>query len=166
MAKEAVKTLDEVKTASFSEEKPASLIDQIAKANQPTRALERTRPSTKKHAEINGPPIIIVPAAPSSIINMYNVKEFLQSGHFISVSDVKASGNVTKESSLFIERSKNKKYLVVDNPTRLGLEDWKRVVGVFVQGTTWQFKGWKWESPVEIFQNGSPFARIMFSPIK
>ena len=30
---------------------------------------------------------------------------------------------------------------------------WDRVVAVFVSGQTWQFKGWKWTAPVDIFQN-------------
>lgn len=41
-----------------------------------------------------GTPIIIVPAAPSSIINMYNVKRFLEDGVYeeTSVAKVRAGG--------------------------------------------------------------------------
>lgn len=30
-------------------------------------------------------------------------------------------------------------------------EDWDRVVAVFVLGKSWQFKGWKWSQPAELF---------------
>ena len=35
--------------------------------------------------------------------------------------------------------------------------DWDRVVAVFCNGQQWQFKGWKWEEPVEIFNNVKGF---------
>ena len=37
------------------------------------------------------------------------------------------------------------------------IEDWENVVAVFVQGESWQFKGWKWESPVELFSHVKGF---------
>jgi parafibromin len=30
-------------------------------------------------------------------------------------------------------------------------KDWDRVVAVFVTGQDWQFNGWKWSKPVELF---------------
>ena len=32
-------------------------------------------------------------------------------------------------------------------------KEWSRVVAVFASGQAWQFKGWKWSNPVELFQN-------------
>ena len=40
---------------------------------------------------------------------------------------------------------------VVDNPSRLKAADWDRVVAVVALGKEWQFKGWQWSSPVELF---------------
>lgn len=43
-------------------------------------------------------------------------------------------------------------YRIIDNPNKLSAQDWNRVVGVFVMGPAWQFKGWPWDgNPTEIF---------------
>jgi parafibromin len=34
-------------------------------------------------------------------------------------------------------------YRVIDDPRKLRDEEWDRIVAVFVQGPSWQFKGWK-----------------------
>jgi len=46
---------------------------------------------------------------------------------------------------------------VIDNPARLQPNDWSRVVAVFAQGPAWQFKGWPYSSPVEIFSKTKGF---------
>lgn len=46
-------------------------------------------------------------------------------------------------------------YLVIDNPSRLAPGDWERVVAVVALGKEWQFKGWHWEKPVDLFANVS-----------
>lgn len=33
-------------------------------------------------------------------------------------------------------------------------QEWKACVCVLVQGAAWQFKGWEWDQPVTLFQNG------------
>lgn len=35
------------------------------------------------------------------------------------------------------------------------LDDRDRVCCVLVTGQQWQFKGWKWEKPVEVFTHGN-----------
>jgi parafibromin len=45
-------------------------------------------------------------------------------------------------------------YHVVDSAVNFRQNDWDRVVCVFVAGQQWQFKGWKWEKPLELFSNG------------
>ena len=41
-----------------------------------------------------------------------------------------------------------------------------RVVGVFVQGPAWQFKGWPWSgNPVEIFSKSKWLIRWLFSSV-
>ncbi|EFA86581.1 hypothetical protein PPL_00382 [Heterostelium album PN500] len=44
-------------------------------------------------------------------------------------------------------------YEVYDNIKLLKAEDWPRVAAVFVQGEAWQFKDWKWPTPVDILSN-------------
>ncbi|XP_045451644.1 parafibromin [Melitaea cinxia] len=112
-------------------------------------------------------PIIIIPAAATSLITMYNVKDMLQELKFVPVEQKKAEGAV-RENEVLLQRRKGPTgdhvpnnattitvpYRVVDNPGRLSAAEWDRVVAVFVQGPAWQFKGWPWDgNPVQIFAN-------------
>ncbi|XP_068628382.1 parafibromin [Battus philenor] len=112
-------------------------------------------------------PIIIIPAAATSLISMYNVKDMLQEFKFVPVEQKKSEG-ATRENEVLLQRRKGPTgdqvpnnattitvpYRVVDNPGRLSAAEWDRVVAVFVQGPAWQFKGWPWDgNPVQIFAN-------------
>jgi parafibromin len=44
-------------------------------------------------------------------------------------------------------------YKIIDDPRKLVSKDWDQVVACFVTGQLWQFKGWKYETPVHLFQN-------------
>ncbi|XP_041480918.1 parafibromin-like [Lytechinus variegatus] len=102
-------------------------------------------------------PIIIVPAATTALITLYNAKDILQDFRFITSEDKKKQG-ARKENDVLIQRRKDDgstvPYRVIDTITKLTQADWDRVVAVFVQGPTWQFKGWPWmngNNPVDIF---------------
>ena len=74
---------------------------------------------------------------------------------FMTTEEKKASG-AKQETECLIQRRKEGvgtvPYRVIDTPQRLTMEDWDRVVAVFVMGPAWQFKGWPWDgNPVEIF---------------
>ena len=63
---------------------------------------------------------------------------------------------VKRDNELLIQRRKEGgltvPYRVVDNPAKLSQAEWDRVVGVFVMGQAWQFKGWPWDgNPTVIF---------------
>jgi len=99
-------------------------------------------------------PIIIIPAAPKSLITMFNAKEILQDLKFVSTEDKRAAG-AKRENDVLIQRRKEGgltvPYRVLDNPGRLTNAEWDRVVAVFVMGQAWQFKGWpNGEKPVDI----------------
>jgi hypothetical protein len=118
-----------------------------------------------------GVPIIVVPSAVSSVINMYNVKSLLENGvfeHGEFVRNAKASATgggvaATKESLItlskasFYDASKSVKFQVLDDVTKLREEDWARVVAVFASGAAWQFSNWpkRWPNPAAIFENGN-----------
>lgn len=133
---------------------PMGLIQQISNANQSSKM------SKKVESGSLAVPIVIVPSAISSLLTLYNVKEFLENEKFIPSIELKEKG-ATKEFTATINRSRNRAtavpYQIVDNIQRLKVEDWKRVVAVFVQGNTWQFKGWKWTNPIEIFSHVKGF---------
>ena len=40
---------------------------------------------------------------------------------------------------------------VLDSTTQMSEDDWYCVVAVFASSASWQFKGWLWSEPVEIF---------------
>mmetsp|Transcript_8640 Transcript_8640/g.9844 ORF Transcript_8640/g.9844 Transcript_8640/m.9844 type:complete len:401 (-) Transcript_8640:191-1393(-) len=111
-----------------------------------------------KAKEKYGMPIIIVPAASTSAIGLYNVKEFLEHGVFVPNDEAK-SKHKTMLSQVIIERKKPstgeiQRYKVVNSVRGFKSDkDWKRVVAAFVFGPEYQFKGWKWKSPSEIFDN-------------
>ena len=74
----------------------------------------------------------------------------------IPVIDVKNAGG-PKETSIqlthtFDDGSKAT-FLIIDNPVaKLShSHEWANVVGVIAAGNAWQFKGWKYAKPVDIF---------------
>lgn len=107
-------------------------------------------------------PIIIVPASLTSLLTLYNVKEFLEDGLFVPSVDKKNQG-ARKENLVVVKRKKGKDdstvvpYHVIDNPSKFGATEWNRVVAVFALGPPWQFKDWKWSSPVELFSKTQGF---------
>ena len=105
--------------------------------------------------KLKGPPIIVCSGGSVDVFNMLNIKDFLQAENFISVKEKKSQG-AKKEHSIKITRvyeNQEYEFQIVDNVSRFSENDWQRVVAVFVSGQAWQFKGWKWSSMVDIFQN-------------
>ncbi|XP_016464109.1 protein CDC73 homolog [Nicotiana tabacum] len=103
-----------------------------------------------------GVPIILVPSAFSTLITIYNVKEFLEDGVFIP-TDVKLKQmKGMKPDCITVQKKFSRDrvvtaYEVRDKPSALKAEDWDRVVAVFVLGKEWQFKDWPFKNHVEIF---------------
>jgi parafibromin len=99
------------------------------------------------------PPIILVPSAFQTMLNMYNAKEFLEDGMYVS-ADVKAKELPKKPEVVRFVRKMGRetpiKYEVRDKISGLSPKDWDRVVAVFVLGKEWQFKDWPFKDHVEI----------------
>ncbi|CCD70582.2 Cell division cycle protein 73 [Caenorhabditis elegans] len=99
-------------------------------------------------------PIIIVPSAMNTMINLYNVRDILQNFSYVPVDQRRKETN-KKPVDLAIQRQKNGvtyNIRVIDNAEKLANDDWDRVIAVFVMGVAWQFKGWKWNgNPTDIF---------------
>jgi len=88
---------------------------------------------------------------------MYNIKDFLEKQQYISSNEIKESG-VQKAQVVMLKRQATANtepmlYQVVDAVDRFKEEDWDRVVCVITNGAAWQFKGWKWASPTEVFRH-------------
>lgn len=122
---------------------------------QSERTIAPPVPVRQNAKRVSKTPIIIIPAATTSLITMYNAKDILQDFRYYNTEDKKSQG-CKRENEVLIQRRKDGglsvPYRVIDNPQKLNEEDWDRVVAVFVQGPAWQFKGWPWGgNPVEIF---------------
>ncbi|CCI39527.1 unnamed protein product [Albugo candida] len=102
----------------------------------------------------NRTPIIVVPAGYSDLFTMYNVKDFLQDGVYVPIHQKKDQG-LRKDQAFTIVKEYNGeefKFKVVDSVNRFRDKEWSCVVGVLVSGQTWQFKGWKWAFPLQVFK--------------
>ncbi|XP_002734557.1 parafibromin-like [Saccoglossus kowalevskii] len=151
-------TLKSVTEGASARKAPTPIIQ------QDSRALVQPKPQgpTKR---VSRTPIIIIPAATTSLITMYNAKDLLQDLRFLSTDDKKGQG-ARRDNEVLVQRKKDLNqggtiqtvtvpYRIIDTPSKLQPQDWDRVVAVFVQGPAWQFKGWPWllsdGSPVDIF---------------
>mmetsp|Transcript_60111 Transcript_60111/g.178222 ORF Transcript_60111/g.178222 Transcript_60111/m.178222 type:complete len:645 (-) Transcript_60111:350-2284(-) len=113
-----------------------------------------------------GKPIIVVPNAMTSPITMVNAKQFFQDSMFVPRDVAMRQGGRKRPPSITVRRrvaprlgGGEVEYEIVDNPaTRLQRSaDWDRVVAVVAQGASWQFKGWKYFQPVDIFSRSFGF---------
>jgi len=106
-------------------------------------------------------PIIIVPSGTTALISLLNAKDILQDYRFVSVEEKKRLGTI-KENEVMVQRKKDTlinntmqtvtiPFRIVDQPLKLQPNEWNRVAAVFVQGPTWQFKGWP-----HLLPDGSP----------
>lgn len=138
---------------------------ELVPANQ-GRVVNASQQNNKRQSRT---PIIIIPAALSSLITMYNAHDILQDLRFITTEQKRAQG-CTRDNEILIQRRKDANtsvpYRIIDNPNKLSASDWARVVAVFVMGPTWQFKGWPWDgNPVDIFSKICAF-HIKFDEMK
>ncbi|CAO3619525.1 unnamed protein product [Mucor fragilis] len=105
-------------------------------------------------------PLIIVPAAPTAKFTLYNIKQFLEDQAYVDSQVLREQG-LKKPERVTVERKKPNgqvvPYHIVDSVSQFKQTDWDRVCCVFVAGQLWQFKGWKWEKPVELFSNVKGF---------
>lgn len=89
---------------------------------------------------------------------MANVKSFLDQGVFVPADHPILSSQMTP-NILHVTRSlpslsaKPFRFILVDSPDQFKPEYWTRVVAVFTTGQTWQFKGYKWQQPQQLFEN-------------
>ena len=106
----------------------------------------------------SGPPIIIVPNSLTTTVSSINVKDLLENGTFINISDKKKQGGKrsqvqTIKIKINLSSSSKQEFKVVDNPATLKAHEWENVVAIIVTGQTWQFKPLKWSNPVDLFNH-------------
>ena len=89
---------------------------------------------------------------------MSNAKSFLESGLYTPPDSLSASSS-SNANLLHITRqipsvdpSRPIRFVLVDTPEQFRPDTWQRVVAVFTTGQLWQFKGYKWQDPPELFR--------------
>jgi parafibromin len=108
----------------------------------------------------SGAPIIIVPKALSSDINISNIKPFLEEGKYVKTNQTHTQNRpkqVSIERISPVDPNKRLHYKVLDDANNLPAEEWDRVVAVFAAGQPWQFREWKYPDPVNLFQHARGF---------
>ena len=111
----------------------------------------------QKRSKMLGHPIIVVPPNSSALLNLFNVKQFLEDMNYVSYEEIKRKNpNETKPEYVYVTHKKHPilgdvRFKVVDSVLSFDDATWDRVVAVVVSGQAWQLKGWKWSTPAEIF---------------
>lgn len=149
LARSYIKEFEAEESKKLQSQQNASLVDQITslhKSMQDKQQLQKQKQPSKKR----GTPIIIVPNAPTALISIFNARDFFENGTFLLPAEAKAKAT-SREPRLKIQRD-GQEFIILDNPMTLSEDEWEQVVAVFVTGATWQFKGWLWEDPMELFQ--------------
>lgn len=104
-------------------------------------------------------PIIILSPSATSMINMSNVKSFLETGKFIDSHNSNNELNMIRIIRHSKKFNKDIKFVVVNNVEKFFVkpEYWDRVVAVFTTGQEWQFKNYKINQPNLLFQKVKGF---------
>jgi len=102
-------------------------------------------------------PIILVPYNMTSILNMYNAKQFLEGGKYVFPEEIYRS-NYAKANRMLITRTFQRnvptRYMVAEKlPEKSDEPTWKRVVAVVVTGKSTQFKSY----PFKGCENGDVY---------
>ena len=94
---------------------------------RPLAQQQNQQQQQKGSKRVSKTPIIIIPAAPKSLITMFNAKDLLQDLKFISTEDKRGAG-AKRENDVLIQRRKEGgltvPYRVLDNPTRPQCRHW------------------------------------------
>ncbi|KAN0064688.1 accessory factor associated with RNA polymerase II [Thecaphora frezii] len=125
-------------------------------------------------------PIIVISNSPTSLLNMFNIKQYLEEGIFVPPEEARTKARGVADLVVSITSRGGgpnsaaagggggtgigRRILVVDNAeavNRLGggsvagpaQDPWNRVVAVFTTGQAWQFRTYKWAEPRELFKN-------------
>lgn len=150
------KNLDFSNVAEESRKRIISAFKKGARAGADPRA----QPSASAGASSrNTDPIILISPSASSLINMSNVKDFLETGVFNPTPSSVGAANVQRISHAS-PRLGNLRFFVTDSVERFKPDYWNRVVAVFVTGQAWQLKPYQWSDPNVLFQRVLGFALL------
>ncbi|KAL1296846.1 hypothetical protein AAFC00_004469 [Neodothiora populina] len=112
----------------------------------------RAPPSSKGSSRKPEPIILLSPSA-SSLLRLSNIKSFLVDGLYTPPSSAATVTNMAQISRVLpsIDPLRPTRFILVESPENFKPDYWNRVVAVFTTGQSWQFKGYKWSHPAELF---------------
>ncbi|EXJ58446.1 hypothetical protein A1O7_05871 [Cladophialophora yegresii CBS 114405] len=119
-------------------------------------AANMSKPLSSAVSSKRSDPIILLSPSASSLLRMSNIKTFLDTGLFVP-PDHPTLSTQTTANLLHITRTmpslgeKPFRFILVDSPEHFKPDYWSRVVAVFTTGQIWQFRGYKWREPQELF---------------
>jgi parafibromin len=155
MLKKLEQQIEEDESKASTGQATGSLVEQISSLHSSlSKPKKETQPTGPKRTKIETP-IIIVPNAPSSLINIYNIKDLLEGGSFVPPAEAKSKAT-QRESRIKIHHD-GREFIVVDSPASLSADEWSAVMAIFVTNAAWQFKGWPVDNPVDLFQRHKGF---------
>lgn len=150
------------------------------KAAPPGSAHPAARPGASASGQVRKQraqdPIVVLSSSPTSLLNMFNIKQFLEEGIFVPPEEARQRARGVADLVVSITSRGGsvgqggtgvgigRRILVVDSAeavTRLGgssastpgADPWNRVIAVFTTGQAWQFKTYKWNDPRELFKH-------------
>jgi len=136
-----------IKTNVYKRKADANASDPAASHRK--RPASSSRPQANHNAPGKGIPIIMMPPGFNGLLMMYNAREFLEQGRFVTWQQKKVEkgdDDIPKNESIIIRRKLGRSspvpYQVMNNATALKDRDWERVVAVFTDGASWQFRKW------------------------
>ena len=134
--------------------------------NRTSASIPPSMPSKPTPSSKRSDPIVLLSPSASSLLRLSNIKSFLDTGFFVP-PDHPTLASHSGTNLLHIMRQLKSldamlppgasrrpyRFIVVDSPEMFKPDYWSRVVAVFTTGQTWQFKGYKWRDPPELFKN-------------
>ncbi|KAI4101493.1 MAG: hypothetical protein L6R37_004902 [Teloschistes peruensis] len=126
----------------------------ITAANTATNASLVSLLKKPSHQARRPDPIILLSPSASSLLRMSNIKSFLHDGLYTPPSSTASHINILHLTRLLpsIDPHRPLRFTLVDTPEQFKPDYWNRVVAVFTTGQTWQFKGYKWQHPPDLFR--------------
>ncbi|CAD0028402.1 unnamed protein product [Aureobasidium pullulans] len=130
-----------------------------SKASAPTPALVAPAPAIRPAKPSGGrrpEPIILLSPSASSLLRLSNVKSFLMDGVYTPPTSTTSTAlNILHVNRVMpsIDPTRPLRFILVESPDNFKPDYWNRVVAVFTTGQAWQFKGYKWSQPAELFSH-------------
>ncbi|KAL1887178.1 accessory factor associated with RNA polymerase II [Ceratocystis pirilliformis] len=100
-------------------------------------------------------PIILLSPSASSILRMANARAFLEQGRFENADGPGTGSTILHITRMMrsIDPTRPIRFILVESTEHFKPEYWNRLVAVFTTGQAWQFRSYKWPTPLELFRH-------------